>query len=115
MDRFFSCNICLEKFDLSNELKVPKTLKCGHAQFCKQCLVNIAQANDNVIACPICKKEQKITNFDDDVPTSVTFVDVLEEMVTLGKPKEEEKLEDDKQDEEHRAILHKTKMVSQAG
>ena len=49
MDRFFSCNICLEKFDLSNELKVPKILKCGHSKFCKQCLVNIAQANDNVI------------------------------------------------------------------
>ena len=112
MEEFFSCNICLEKFDLSNELKVPKVLKCGHSKFCKQCLVNIAQANDNVIACPICKKEQKITNFDDDVPTSLTMLDQIKYM---GKPKEEEKLEDDKQDEEHRAILHKTKMVSQAG
>ena len=112
MDRFFSCNICLEKFDLSNELKVPKTLKCGHAQFCKQCLVNIAQANDNVIACPICKKEQKITNFDDDVPNNVTLVNILKKMV---KPKEEEKLEDDKQDEEHRRILLETTKISQAG
>ena len=65
-----------------------------------------------MIACPICKKEQKITNFDDDVPTSLTMLDQIKYM---GKPKEEEKLEDDKQDEEHRAILHKTKMVSQAG
>ena len=65
-----------------------------------------------MIACPICKKEQKITNFDDDVPNNVTLVNILKKM---AKPKEEEKLEDDKQDEEHRAILHKTKMVSQAG
>ena len=65
-----------------------------------------------MISCPICKKEQKITNFDDDVPNEVTLVNILKKMV---KPKEEEKLEDDKQDEEHRAILHKTKMVSQAG
>ena len=112
MERFFSCNICLEKFDLSNELKVPKTLKCGHAQFCKQCLVNIAQANDNVIVCPICKKEQCITNFDDDVPTNFTTVMHMEDM---GKPKEAEKLEDDKQDEEHRRILLETTKISQAG
>ena len=91
MERFFSCNICLEKFDLSNELKVPKVLKCGHSKFCKQCLVNIAQANDNVIACPICKKEQKITNFDDDVPTNFSLSVQLEYM---GKPKEEEKWDD---------------------
>ena len=92
MDRFFSCNICLEKFDLSNELKVPKMLRCGHSQFCKQCLVNIAQANDNVIQCPICKREQKINNFDEDVPTNLRIIEQLEYM---GKPKEEEKWDDD--------------------
>ena len=92
MDRFFSCNICLEKFDLSNELKVPKVLKCTHTEFCKQCLVNIAQANDNVIQCPICKREQKINNFDEDVPTNFIYVDILK---SLGKPKEEEKWDDD--------------------
>ena len=65
-----------------------------------------------MIVCPICKKEQCITNFDDDVPTNLSLVQNIK---LMGKPKEAEKLEDDKQDEEHRAILHKTKMVSQAG
>ena len=64
-----------------------------------------------MISCPICKKEQKITNFDDDVPTCFWGIEHLKFM---GKPKEEEKLDDDQQDEEHRAILHKTKQVSQA-
>ena len=65
-----------------------------------------------MIVCPICKKEQCITNFDDDVPTSLTMIDQIKYM---GKPKEAEKLEDDKQDEEHRRILLETTKISQAG
>lgn len=53
------CQVCFSCYD--SEAKRPRILPCGHT-FCSQCLLNITERNDGLIACPLCKRETKVTD-----------------------------------------------------
>lgn len=51
-----TCQICLEKYDTQDKLKLPKKLPCCGKVFCFNCLNDIYKRKQNSILCPICRK-----------------------------------------------------------
>lgn len=51
-----TCQICMEKYDSQNTLKLPKKLPCCGKVFCLSCLNDIYKRNQSTIICPICRK-----------------------------------------------------------
>ena len=69
------CTICFDGLDLSEILKTPRILPCGHT-FCSDCLANLIQANSS-LKCPNCNsKFQNVTL--DAVPRNFNFMEIME-------------------------------------
>nr|QXL99749.1 TRIM32 [Penaeus vannamei] len=66
------CQVCFSCYD--SEAKRPRILPCGHT-FCSQCLLNITERNDGLIACPLCKRETKVTDIS-QLTTNFSILDL---------------------------------------
>ena len=114
-ETYFSCEICHEEFDSSNQDKVPKILKCGHSSFCKRCLLDMAKRNDNLLKCPICNKKQLCEQFEREIPTNYPLMQLIDELrkqqrdleaAKLNTPGEDSDDEEEDSDEVDPAVIH---------
>ena len=51
-----TCQICMEKYDMKNDNRLPKKISCCGNIFCFGCLNDIYKRKNNQILCPICRK-----------------------------------------------------------
>ncbi len=52
----YSCEICCENYQQTNESKQPKLVPCCNHCFCLSCLLDIYYRNDKLFKCPYCRK-----------------------------------------------------------
>ncbi len=74
-----SCSVCMDQFDASNNLKLPKILPCQHT-YCVECINNCKQCSNEPgnFECPQCKfKIEKLIDAS-ELPTSRMVLTLLE-------------------------------------
>lgn len=52
----YTCEICMETYDLKKDNKRPKKVPCCGHTFCLGCLNEIYSRNNNIFLCPYCRK-----------------------------------------------------------
>lgn len=52
----YTCEICLETYDLKSKTKMPKTVPCCGNTFCLACLEDIYTRNGGQFVCPFCRR-----------------------------------------------------------
>lgn len=73
MSKVTECSVCLERYNTKN--KIPKILHCGHT-FCQECLNKSKKNSNNVLTCPICRKNEIFADIE-DLSTNRVIYDLL--------------------------------------